>query len=212
MSGAGTVRFVAGVLGGWLLVAAVAVPLLLLVPETEMVQLGNRAGALLSGAWLFIQRNLQGSLLPFVLVLAVYFSQLLRMKALLAEDEPDPGRVVRAEQSLDLCASLFFGIGVIWTAIGMRDALLFALGDRDMVGAHHAFAVLQRLVDGGILLALSTTIVGGIGGYLMRAVKSVYLGRQLTELYMAESARPERESLAALQRIERRLGGEDSEE
>ena len=43
--------------------------------------------------------------------------------------------------------------------------------------------MLKRLVDGGILLALSTTIFGGIGGYLMRVYKSIALGSALQQRY-----------------------------
>ena len=68
-----------------------------------------------------------------------------------------------------------------------------------------AFAILQRMVDGGILLALSTTIVGGIGGYLMRAIKSISLGKQLNTVYMRASQQPGAQNLAALNRIERLL-------
>jgi hypothetical protein len=32
--------------------------------------------------------------------------------------------------------------------------------------------VLQRSVEGGILTALTTTIVGGVGGYMMQVTKS----------------------------------------
>jgi len=108
---------------------------------------------------------------------------------------------------LDLSATLFVGIGVIWTAIGMRDALIYGLGDPVVSATAGAFSVLQRLVDGGILLALSTTIVGGAGGYLMRVIKSVVLGEKLTALYMHESQRPAEASLATLQRIEHQLQG-----
>jgi hypothetical protein len=38
-------------------------------------------------------------------------------------------------------------------------------------------------VDGGILTALTTTIVGGIGGYMMRVIKSSYLGTKLSRYY-----------------------------
>jgi hypothetical protein len=65
----------------------------------------------------------------------------------------------------------------------MRSALLFALGDPDVASQAGAYAVLQRLVDGGILTALTTTIVGGIGGYLMRVVKSSLLGTRLSRYY-----------------------------
>ena len=79
---------------------------------------------------------------------------------------------------------------------------MHGLGDPGGAAGAGAFTILQRLVEGGILLALSTTIVGGMGGYLMRALKSVSLGRQLLGLYMHEGERPAAANLAALQRIE----------
>jgi hypothetical protein len=39
------------------------------------------------------------------------------------------------------------------------------------------------MVDGGILTALTTTIVGGVGGYMMRVIKSSYLGTRLSGYY-----------------------------
>ena len=65
----------------------------------------------------------------------------------------------------------------------MRGALLHALGDPGVAAQAGAFNVLQRLVDGGILTALSTTILGGIGGYLMRVAKGLYLGARLNRYY-----------------------------
>jgi hypothetical protein len=160
---------------------------------------------LLWQGWQELNRNLRGSVLPFALVLTVYCSQLLRLQVLLRADQPAPGPVTRHEQLLDLSANLFFGIGVIWTAIGMRGALLHGLGDPVVSSTAGAFSVLQRLVDGGILLALSTTIVGGAGGYLMRVIKSVVLGEKLTAMYIRESQRPADASLATLERIEHHL-------
>lgn len=134
--------------------------------------------------WLVATRNLQGSIPPFVLVFLAYLAQMHALGKLFRKRRPPIDMVMRREQLIDLCASLFFGIGVIWTAIGMRSALLFALGDTAQVTADSGMAVLQRLVDGGILLALSTTIVGGIGGYLMRAGKQLLFGRELAMLYL----------------------------
>ena len=56
----------------------------------------------------------------------------------------------------------------------MRNALLVSLGSMDAETAARkgAFSILTQLVDGGILLSLSTTIVGGIGGYFMRMIKA----------------------------------------
>ncbi|RLQ22495.1 hypothetical protein DWB85_07710 [Seongchinamella sediminis] len=141
----------------------------------------------LAGLWQFAARNLQGSIPLFVLVLLAYVWQMVGLGQLFQRRRPPVDQVMRKEQLLDLCASLFFGIGVIWTAIGMRGALLFALGDTAQVAPDSGSAVLQRLVEGGILLALSTTIVGGVGGYLMRAGKQLVYGRELALLYLDTS-------------------------
>jgi hypothetical protein len=162
-------------------------------------------GALLDQIWRLTQQNLRGSVFPFALLLVSYLVLLRRMHALLAQPQVELDRVVNHEQLLDLCANLFFGVGVIWTAVGMREALLHGLGDPGGAAGAGAFTILQRLVEGGILLALSTTIVGGIGGYLMRVLKSVSLGPQLVALYMDASERPAAANLAALQRIEELL-------
>ena len=200
--------FLVGLAWGLSTSAAVFLLLLLLWPGHDLFAglSGSFAHAAILGRDL-VSENLQGSVLPFTLVLVAWFAQLLHLEKLLSAAEPPMDRILRHEQLLDLCANLFFGIGVIWTAIGMRDALIHGLGSGAFGGLNGppgggAFAVLQRLVDGGILLALSTTIVGGIGGYLMRVLKSVALGSRLAALYLRESRRPAEAELATLQRIE----------
>jgi hypothetical protein len=64
---------------------------------------------------------------------------------------------------------------------------------------------LERLVDGGILVALSTTIVGGVGGYLMRLVKAMLVGAALHEYYRAQERGDLRDIVASLARIEASL-------
>ena len=155
-------------------------------------------------AWTLLVQNLRGSIYPFALLLLGFLVQQRRLALLLQQADPDVSQVLRHEQLLDLCANLFFGVGVIWTAVGMRDALVHALAQP--AAGEQAQAILQRLVEGGILLALGTTIVGGMGGYLMRLVKSVTLGQDLTALHLSESRAPAREQLDALQRIEQLLG------
>jgi hypothetical protein len=185
--------------------ALMVTPVLWLGADSTMA-LYRQIAPRLHQLWQLTSHNLQGSIVPFIVVLLAYWMQLHQLRQLLAEREPELARVVRHEQLLDLCANLFFGIGVIWTAIGMRDGLLYALGDPGITATEGAFAILQRMVDGGILLALSTTIVGGIGGYLMRAIKSISLGRQVNAVYMRASQQPGAQNLAALQRIECLLG------
>ena len=128
------------------------------------------------------QRNLGLSILPFGITLGLYVHSLHRLQQGLRDKRPQD-EIGQLEHLNDVWTSLFFGIGVIWTAIGMRSALLFALGDTDVAAEAGATAVLQRLVEGGILTALTTTIVGGVGGYTMRVTKSSLLGTRLSRYY-----------------------------
>jgi len=134
------------------------------------------------------RRNLGLSVLPFAITLGLYLHS-LRALARRIDDSAPPNEVGQLEHLTDVWTSLFFGIGVIWTAIGMRSALLYALGDPAVAAESGAFAILTRLVDGGILTALTTTIVGGIGGYLMRVIKSSYLGTKLSRYYEEQEQR-----------------------
>jgi hypothetical protein len=128
------------------------------------------------------RRNLGLSVLPFGITLGLYIHSLRSMYQRLDENPPLE-KISQLEHLNDVWTSLFFGIGVIWTAIGMRSALLHALGDPGVATQAGATAVLQRLVEGGILTALTTTIVGGVGGYLMRVIKSSLLGTRLSRFY-----------------------------
>ena len=131
------------------------------------------------------RRNLGLSILPFGITLGLYLHSLRALRQRLDDNRP-LDEISQLEHLNDVWTSLFFGIGVIWTAIGMRSALLYALGDPGMAAEAGAYAMLQRLVDGGILTALTTTIVGGVGGYLMRVVKSSLLGTRLSRYYEAQ--------------------------
>ena len=136
-------------------------------------------------AWIY--ENLRLSVIPFALTLVLYTYSLRRLSRYLESLQTPPEKVVQAEHLVDIWINLFFGIGVIWTAIGIRSALLTALGDLDPLTAAElgAFTILQRLVDGGILLALSTTIFGAIGGYLLRVIKAFVVGARLQAYYGA---------------------------
>ena len=131
-------------------------------------------------AWL--HRNLGLSVVPFGITLCLYLFNLAQLARRLDEDRPQ-AEIAQLEHLTDVWTSLFFGIGVIWTAIGMRAALLHALGDQEILASAGAFGVLERLVDGGILTALSTTILGGAGGYLMRLGRTFYIGVRLNRYY-----------------------------
>jgi hypothetical protein len=162
------------------------------------------------GAWLhWAYTNLGLSIPVFAALLLAYFLTLGRLRRALEQSKPI-NQVVQLDHLADIWTTLFFGTGVIWTAIGMRSALLFALGDRDAALSQGAFAMLERMIDGGILLALSTTIFGGIGGYLMRVYKTIALGAQLQQQYDIAARADTAEMRQSLQRIEQHLRGEQT--
>ena len=161
-------------------------------------------------AWLgWAVDNLGWSIAVFALLLLAFLVTLKRLRTLLASDTA-VNRIVQLDHLADIWTTLFFGTGVIWTAIGMRSALIFALGDRDVALNSGAFAMLERMIDGGILLALSTTIVGGIGGYLMRVYKTMLVGAELTRRYDEAARADTSEMRDSLKRIERHLGDQDT--
>ena len=161
---------------------------------------GQRAGVALVEIAVWAWRNLGYSLPCFVALLVLYSHSLERLRTALAESSP-PDTVRQAEHLTDVWTSLFFGVGVIWTAIGMRGALVYALGEPELTLDLGAYAILERMVEGGILLALSTTIFGGIGGYLLRIVKHVVVGKRLARVVAME----DRKSDETLVRIEHSL-------
>lgn len=159
------------------------------------------------GDWLhWAYTNLGSSIPVFAAVLLAYFITLGRLREALRQNQSIT-RVVHLDHLTDIWTTLFMGAGVIWTAIGMRSALIFALGDRAAAMEQGAFAMLERMIDGGILLALSTTIFGGVGGYVMRVYKTVTLGTELQQQYDKAARADTSEMRASLHRIEEHLAG-----
>ncbi len=154
--------------------------------------------------WYWTYENLRSSLLPFAVVLVWFALTLLALRRCLTTVPADYDVVYQLDRRCDVLIGLFFGIGVIWTAIGMRSALIGALGGLDAQSAARmgAFGVLQALVEQGILLALSTTIVGGIGGYLLRVLKLLLVGSRLDRFYAGLNAQQNKAVLDRLQAIE----------
>ncbi len=153
----------------------------------------------------FAYDNLKLSIIPFIAILIGFGYLLHKLHNQLNDSQCTIDQVAQTDHLIDTSISLFFGIGVIWTAIGMRSALMFALGDPESAAADGAFAILQRMVDGGILLALSTTIFGGIGGYAMRMIKTLYLGQRLQSYFSAQMQKQSDSAYDILQRIEQHL-------
>lgn len=172
-------------------------------PRYAVIQLPSEWG--INKLLNFTYDNLKLSIIPFIAVLMGFVYLLSKLNHQLKDDHCSIDQIGQTDHLIDTSISLFFGIGVIWTAIGMRSALLFALGDPESAAVDGAFAMLQRMVDGGILLALSTTIFGGIGGYMMRMVKTLYVGQRLQHYFNAQMQKQGEGAYLILQRIESHL-------
>ncbi len=194
--------FLSGLVAGVL--AGVAGAALVVLATDALAPAGAAPAWTIAESLDWAYRNLGFSLPVFGAVLWLYLRSLARLRRRVARAAP-LDEVAHAEHLTDTWTSLFFGVGVIWTAIGMRGALLYALGDPSASVQDGAFAVLQRMVNGGILVALSTTIFGGIGGYLMRVVKTVTVGAALRRYYDESAGRASTEIQATLAAIESHL-------
>jgi hypothetical protein len=190
-------RFLGGLVTG---VVVTGLPTLIVglsaVDVAGSVALQDRVAAAMAWIW----NNLGFSLPVFGVVLVLYCVSLGHLRDALSRSAA-PDEVRQADQMSDIWTSLFFGVGVVWTAIGMRGALVQALTGVGGDGVE----VLERMVDGGILLALSTTIFGGIGGYLMRVWKAISLGTALARYYERENARDLAALRASVSDIQHRL-------
>ena len=179
--------------------------------------------AYVGGGWLLNSLNLVSGYLGssvffFVPVLFCYIYFFLRLKESLARHPDDPAQIENIRYyntGIDIFITLFFAIGVLFTAWGLQNALVSALGgvSRDEAARLGAWGILKRLVDNGILIALWTTIVGGAGGYLMRLFKYFLLGRLLTRLTVNDQEQEKKvffDNLASIrahvERIERKMG------
>lgn len=151
----------------------------------------------------FIFNNLGFAAVVFSIVATVYLQLLWQLKKGLAEKSFSLLEVKKYTSKLQALSSLFFGVGVLWTAIGMRSALLVALGDldADTAATLGAFEILKRLVDGGILIALSTTIVGGFGGYGMKLLETFTVAADIQSLVAKDDEVRRQEVVSLLQAI-----------
>jgi hypothetical protein len=200
--------FSAGFIAGALGVLVIGAAVLYMLNMSEFVAISVLKIPSVQSLLKWTYENLRLSIIPFFLTLLLYAGSLIRLKRYLKDQRTAMEKIAQSEHLVDIWINLFFGIGVIWTAIGMRGALLDGIGDLTAQSAAQlgAFMILKRLVDGGILLALSTTIFGAVGGYLLRLIKSLTVGTQV-KAYYNQLAEQQADSVHnALQSIDTRLG------
>jgi hypothetical protein len=200
--------FSGGVISGALGALFLAIALLYVLNMSEILAISVLDVPSIQRMLSWAYENLKLSVVPFFLVLLFYTGALRRLKFFLKDHDVSPEKIAQADHQVDILINLFFGIGVIWTAIGMRGALLQGLDGltADSAAKLGAFAILQRLVDGGILLALSTTIVGAVGGYALRLIKSLAVGTEVRAYYNQKANQQADAVTAVLKSIDGQLG------
>ena len=200
--------FSAGFITGAIGVLVISAALLYMLNMSEVVAISVMDIPSVQRLLGWTYENLRLSVIPFFITALCYAGTLMRLHRYLADPDVTAEKIAQTEHLVDIWINLFFGIGVIWTAIGMRGALLEGLGDLNSQSAAQlgAFSILQRLVDGGILLALSTTIFGAIGGYLLRLIKSLTVGTRVKAYFNQLAAQQAASVNDVLLSIDDRLG------
>lgn len=141
------------------------------------------------------------SVVFFFLDLCLFFYSLGKIRKSL--DKKDVENSSYWYRMNDLSINIFLGIGVIYTAIGMQSGLMASLGNLTQETAKDigAWGILNRMVRGGIIMALSTTIVGGVGGYIMRLLRHLTLGRLIEKARKWNRETRDKEILSVLHEI-----------
>ena len=142
----------------------------------------------------WISINLGFSAPLFLILAALGWSYAHRLKDALVTAHTSTARIAHLEQRIDLIVALLFGVGVLYTAVGLRAALVDAL---NTPSGQSASDMLTALVNGGILSAMTSTIVGGVLGYGLRMFKLFRVGHALDAYYAEQEERviDRRESL-----------------
>lgn len=150
-----------------------------------------------SAPWLvnpaaFLYRHLRLSVVPFGCLFLLYAYLIAKMRLYLGHGETKLSRLTYYDRLLNATISTFLGVGVIWTAVGMESALMRTLDvvnqGQEAVASLSAWGLLESLVNGGLLLALSTTIFGGVCGYLLRLLKIVLIGEEWDRFIIKEAS------------------------
>ncbi|MEK9877239.1 MAG: hypothetical protein VW684_11320 [Betaproteobacteria bacterium] len=129
----------------------------------------------------WVSLNLGYSAPLFFLAALFVLANLTALLGALRNDEGSIARAFHLENRVDMGISLLFGIGVLFTAIGIRDALTAVISVDS--AASDGSDILELLIDGGILSAMTTTVVGGAMGYCFRLVKVLVAGEKIEQLY-----------------------------
>ena len=141
----------------------------------------------------FLYRHLRLSIVPFGLLLLLYVWLIRKIRVYLRLEQTKLSQLTYYDRLLNTTIATFFGVGVIWTAVGMETALMQALDGvgqgQETTADLSAWSLLERLVNGGLLLALSTTVFGGVCGYLLRMLKIVLIGKEWDRFVLQESER-----------------------
>ncbi|ACL03808.1 hypothetical protein Dalk_2114 [Desulfatibacillum aliphaticivorans] len=132
-----------------------------------------------------IHRYLGSSTIFFLLALASYAYNFWRLTKVLNPESMDPFGVREARffaKATDMSIKAFSSVGVIFTAVGLLQALDLSIGK-----GYYGEELLSKLVENGLLVALASTIVGIAGYTVLPMITHLAIGRRLTEILSAKS-------------------------
>ncbi len=157
-----------------------------------------------------ISEYLGYSLLFFIPAFLGYglFFILLKRSLSRFPNEPEQMENIRFYNTgTELFITLCFAIGVLFTAWGLQNALVSALGgvSREEASRLGAWGILRQLVENGFLIAFWTTIVGGACAYGMRILKFLSVGRELGRISIWQSDQQVRALFESLDTIKDQL-------
>lgn len=196
--------FLSGILIGGGLAAAISYYIMVMTGAENVV---DHLAFLFNWA----KKNLGYSLPVFSIWLAAYIFFLNRLVTNLklglqsaADADYDLPHVIASQRKLvTMFAGLFLMTGVLFTAVGMYNSLTGALGSLDAETAAKlgAFNILRRLVDEGIMLALSSTIVGLGGMAIMQVYTEIRTGKLNRQFNALQQKRSEDRALGIFKEI-----------
>lgn len=128
--------------------------------------------------WLSVNLGLSAPL--FAALTITGWIHLESLKQALNAEIKSEAKITHLEQRIDLLVALLFGVGVLYTAVGLRGALVQAI---DGSSEQSASGMLSALVNGGILSAMTSTVLGGVLGYGLRMLKLFRVGHGLDAFY-----------------------------
>ena len=136
-----------------------------------------------------IARGMGSSVLFFAINVLWFLLVLRKLRCEVRSSTRNIPEIQFLDNYCNMLVNLSFAIGIFYTAFGMVRALYITLSGltQEVAESLGAWEILRSLVDGGIIMALVTTMAGLVLGYGMRIIKYRSVGREILRIASAEA-------------------------